>query len=280
MNAASPAVAAQAAVTERWTLMAVSALAYILSVALHEHGGHSAACLLLGGRPLEMGAFYVVCDYKGFSPLAIRLVAIAGPAMDLLLGLICFAILGRARGGAMTYFLWLLGSVGLMEASGYPLFSGVTGLGDLGMESDSALFGASPAWLWRIVLTLAGILAYVASVYYSLARLEPFLSGVGRARLRQPRLTALTSYFVGAATYLVIGAFNPHGWQIVLESVLPSSMGGTSGLLWMFQLADRKRSATGPGITFGRRWSWIIVAVLVTLGYALLFARTYRWPSR
>jgi hypothetical protein len=278
MNEASPAVSAPAPAPELLTLIAVSCLAYVLELALHEHAGHSAACVLLGGRPLEMGAFYVVCDYRGLSPLDVRLVAIAGPAVSLIVGFACLALLARVRGPVTSYFVWLLGTLGLMSASGYPLFSGITGIGDLGTETDGALHGASPEWLWRIVLTVAGILAYLGTVYFSLARIEPFLSGVGRARLAQPRRATLVSYLTGVAAYVVIGAFNPYGWQIVLTSVLPSAMGGTSGLLWMFSVANRTRSAAGTGIAFERQWGWIAAGALFTVCYAWLFARTYRWP--
>jgi hypothetical protein len=277
MNHRSAVATEQPVSAERWTLIAVSCLAYILAVALHEHGGHSAACVLLGGRPLEMGAFYVSCDQTRLSPLDIRLVAVAGPAVSLILGVGCFAVLGKLRGAATTYFLWLLGTVGLMEVSGYLLFSGVTGLGDLGTGPDGVLFGASPQLLWRGILTLSGAFTYVWVVHFSLERFEPFFFGTGPERLTLPRRAALTSYCMGAATYLLVGAFNPHGWQILLTSVLPAGLGGTSGLLWMFQLADPEGRAYGPGFTFERHWRWIAAGLIVTLAYGLIFARTYHW---
>ena len=52
---------------DKLTLMAISCLAYIIAVALHEHAGHSFACVLLGSHPTEMGAFYAECDYRGMS---------------------------------------------------------------------------------------------------------------------------------------------------------------------------------------------------------------------
>ena len=263
-----------------WTLIAISALAYIVSVALHEHGGHAAACVGLGSRPLEMGAFYVNCDNARLSPIAVRLVAIAGPLISLALGLTSFAILARipARAPATAYFFWLLGTLGLMEATGYVLFSGVMGIGDLGTEPDGALYGAAPPWLWRPLLAVIGVLLYVGAVRFALARLEPRLAGSGWARVAIANRAVMVSYLVGGATYGIIGAFNPYGWTILLTSALPASMGGTSGLLWMFRLTDRSRSASGPGLYFGRRWSYIAAALLMTLGYALVFARTLR-PS-
>jgi hypothetical protein len=274
------AIQPPAVLPERWTLIAISAVAYVLAVAVHEHGGHATTCLLVGSRPVEMNAFYVNCDDTRLTDLTRRLVELAGASVEALLGLVAFALLATVRSGPATaYFLWLLGSITLMAAAGYPLFSGVTGLGDLGISVDGALHGASPQWLWRLVLSLSGALLYFAVVRLSLARLEPLLSGEGRARVTPARKTALVSYLVGAATYLVISAFNPLGWLIVLTSALPSSMGGTSGLLWMFQLADRQRSAQGPGLAFGRRWSWILAGLIVTLAYGLVFARSLRWPA-
>lgn len=81
--------------------------------------------------------------------------------------------------------------------------------------------------------------------------LEPRLSGSGVTRIRPARLTALWSYFAGAGVYLAIGVLNPHGLVIVITSALASSMGGTSGLLWMTRLLKREPSAQGLGIYFG-----------------------------
>ena len=58
------------------SLIAVSCLAYIASVALHEHLGHAAACVLLGSHPPELGAFYISCDDARLADLAMRGVAL------------------------------------------------------------------------------------------------------------------------------------------------------------------------------------------------------------
>jgi hypothetical protein len=88
----------------------------------------------------------------------------------------------------------------------------------------------------------------------------------------------MISYFTGAVVYLAIGAFNPMGWTIIAMSVLPSSMGGTSGLLWMWPIY-RRRAATqadGQGLYFSRNWTWIGVSALVVLAYAIMFGPTWR----
>lgn len=54
------------------------------------------------------------------------------------------------------------------------------------------------------------------------------------------------------------------------------SLGATSGLLWMMQLLDRKRSVAAPGLVIPRRWGWIAAGVAVTLVYAAVLGPTIR----
>lgn len=278
MSITSAGVTAQTRFPDLWTLIAVSALAYIVSVGLHEHAGHTAACVLLGGHPLEMGAFYANCDYRGMSALDVRLVSLAGPVVSVLFGFLCLALLSAVRAHTMIYLLWLMGTVSLMAGAGYPLFSGLSGLGDLGMESGGVFSGVTPEWLWRALLTAAGVVAYVAAVYFSLWRILPFLCGEGRSQLTALRHAAAVSYVAGAVTYVIIGAFNPEGLSILLLSVLPSSLGATSGLLWMFSVARPRGAGTGPGIAFERSWRYIAFSALVIVAYGVTFARSLRWP--
>src|SRR6266516_7123816 len=77
------------------TLIAISALGSVVGVLLHEHLGHTAACVLLGSRPTELGAFYSDCDYSGMSDTSIRLVALAGPLVSLLIFGVCSLVLRR-----------------------------------------------------------------------------------------------------------------------------------------------------------------------------------------
>jgi hypothetical protein len=261
---------------DRLTLVAVSALAYIIAVALHEHLGHATACVLLGSHPREMGAFYVDCDDSRLTSLAIRLVAVAGPLVSLALGAICLPLAARVSTPPAFYFTWLPGTLGLIDATGYPLFSGISGLGDLGTSNDGALKGLTPEWAWRIAEAVAGLLAYIAVVYYAALTIAPRLGGVGRARIRGARITFTWSYVAGAAVYLAIGLLNPRGLVILVTSALASSMGGTSGLLWMSRVLGPEPSAQAAGIRFGRSWGWIIAAAALTLGYAVVFGPTLR----
>ena len=86
-----------------------------------EHLGHALTAFLLGSDFIELGAFYVDYDETGMSILAWRLVALAGPVVSLLMGIVSFLVLHRLTPSkpARYYFVWLLGTVGLMTATGY-----------------------------------------------------------------------------------------------------------------------------------------------------------------
>jgi hypothetical protein len=279
-NLAQPERAADAGWPDTLTLIAISCLAYILAVALHEHAGHSVACVLLGSHPKEMGAFYVDCDDASLSSEGMRLVALAGPVISLLTGIVCFLILQRvprpARAG--HYFVWLLGSLGLMSAAGYPLFSGVSGVGDLGMTRDGVFYQAAPEWLWRIGLTAFGAACYWWVAKFMWQTMGRQLNASDSVQLRHARRITLISYAAGAVVYAAIGLLNPYGFTIVAVSVLPSSLGGTCGLLAMWSMVRRypmpATQDTGPGLDFQRNWTWIGISAAVTIAYAGIFGPT------
>jgi hypothetical protein len=266
------------ALPDRLTLIAISALAYVVAVALHEHLGHTAACVLLGSRAVELGAFYVNCDDSLLSAAGARMVALAGPLVSLLTGIVSFLMLRRidAAARAAWYFTWLLGTLGLMTATGYPLFSGISGLGDLSVQAGGALHGAQPEWFWRACLSVAGAAGYFLVMRISARTLDPRVSGTGAGRVRSARIVMLISYLSGGAVYLAIGLLNPYGFVIVATSALASSLGGTSGLLWMRRLLDRTREVPPPGLYFPRSWRWTLVALAVTAAYAAVLGPTLR----
>lgn len=255
------------------SLIAISSLAYIASVALHEHLGHTAACVLLGGRPAELGAFYVDCDDARLSDLAVRSVALAGPVISLVVGLIALGALDRPPAGVARYFTWLLGSIGLMTGSGYLLFSGVSGLGDLGIESDSVFRHATHPWALRIALTLAGIAGYQLATRYCVQKIAASIPGSGVDRVRLFKRITWISYLSGAAVCLAVGALNPHGLIIVLESSAATSLGGTAGLLFMWHRLG-PCTTPGPTIVFSRRWDWIAIALVLIGAYAAVLGPT------
>lgn len=259
-----------------FTLVALSALSFTLAIALHEHGGHALACLSLGGHVAELGAFYIVCDPASLTGVSNRLVALAGPLASFLAGIVGLLLGGQTprTNIALKYFFWLFGTMNLMIAAGYLLFSGVTGIGDFGLDAFGVFYQAQPAWLYRVGLTILGLAGYLAVILLSLRQMDAFIGGSGVERVNRAQWLSLTSYLTGGVVALLIGLLNPHGLVIVLISSVASSMGGTSGLAWMMQLLDRKKAMSEPPLVMERRWGWIAASLVIVLVYAIILGPT------
>lgn len=255
------------------TVAAIAALAYVASTALHEHAGHALACQLLGGRVQALGAFYVQCDYRGLGSLAVRLVALAGPVMSLLLGVACAVVLPRLQTPLPRLFCWVLGSCGFMTAFGYLLFSGVAGIGDLGVGEEGVLHGVASPWLWRIAMAGVGYWLYDRAVVWSITRLGDLLGG-GPLRLVRVRRLALLCYLAGALVSVLIGLLNPEGLVIVLTSAVAASLGGTSGFAWGPYRVRLAVDDPQPAQAIPRSWGWVLVGCVVVLAYAVVFGPT------
>jgi hypothetical protein len=254
------------------TIIAIAAMVYVIAAALHEHVGHALACFLLGARVTELNAFYVNCDYQTISDSSIRAVALAGPLISLMTGIVAFAALKRLSSSSAQLKLcsWLLGSIGWMTATGYLLFSGATGLGDFGVSRDGMLFNASPEWLWRSVIFILGVASYALAMRMSIREMEKMIGGSGLNRITRARHLALTSYLAGGLVSVLIGLFNPAGIVIVLISAAAATLGGTSGLAWETQFMGRNKQTSQPLFQLERQWLWIVVAAVIVLIYGIV----------
>ena len=259
------------------TVIALAALAYVTGTALHEHLGHAASCVALGSHVEKFGAFYVDCDDTRLSTMRVRWVALAGPIVSLLTGLVCARLLRVARAPLTRLFTWMLASIGLMTAFGYMLFSAVSGIGDLGTGNEGLLHDVAMPWLWRVLMGGIGYWLYDRSVVWSMRTLAGIVGGREERPQRVQRIALLT-YIAGAVTCIVIGLFNPEGIVIVLTSAAAASLGGTSGFAW-----GPPRTRVGAGdsdaLAFPRNWAWIAASVVLVLAYAIVFGPTITMPA-
>ena len=266
--------------TDTLTVVAISALAYLLATFLHEAVGHGLSCVALGGKAKELSAFYFDCDYSGMGDFGIRAVALAGPLVSLLVGLGGLLWLRRTQSTPQTWFFaWLFMSIGFMIASGYLLFSGFSGIGDFGTDRNGALYRLEPEWLWRSIITVLGALGYWLTVRVSLREMERVIGGGGQERVSRAQGLALTAYLTGGILSVLIGFLNPYGLVIVLTSAAAASLGGTSALAWEMQLMDRRRVAPAgePTFTVPRSLTWLVAGGLFTLLYALILGPSLRF---
>jgi hypothetical protein len=258
------------------TLIALSAFSFMFATALHEHVGHALACASLGGQIKELGAFYVDCGYDSLSNMGNRFVALAGPLMSLIIGIMGVAIFNRTSKSnpQLKYFFWHFATVNLMIAAGYVLFSGVAGIGDLGTGQYGVFYQVQPEWIYRVGLALLGLASYYWVIRVSIQKMDTFIGGEGLERVNRAQMISLVSYLTGGLIAVLIGFLNPYGLVIVLISSVSSSMGGTSGLAWMMQLLNRKKNTGDTPFEMGRSWEWIAVSIVFLLAYAIVLGPT------
>jgi len=237
------------------TVIAISIVAFAISSVLHEGLGHGGACLLTGGHPRLLTSASFDCSIDN------RLIAAAGTLVNFITGFLCWLALRsfKQTRGTAKYFLWLMITINLMMAAGYFLFSGVANIGDWAQ----VIQGLQPEWLWRVALTLFGIMSYAAVVWLALRQLRTFLGERDWKRGGAKDLT-IGAYLTGGILFTIAGMFNPGGLVIVATSAAAASFGGTSGLAWMTQYLGGRfapRIVSDPLIV-QRSWAWIVLGVI------------------
>jgi hypothetical protein len=202
----------------------------------------------------------------GLGIVAGKLIAAGGPIVSVAVGILGFSALRFMRIASLTrfYFIWLLATVNLMQGTGYFLFSGFSGMGDLAGVID----GWQPLWLWRVVLVLIGAVTYYVTVIIAMKALLPLL-GSGPDRRKKALVLTLVPFITGSIVSLIAGSLNPAGVQLVLTSGLPATLGGTSGLIWGPQLLNIPALQTSPVDkgTLPKSVGWIVGAIIVGLAF-------------
>ena len=247
-----------------WTVGAIAVVAYALSNVIHEGLGHGGACIAVGGHPRQLTAVFFDGDLEGLPRSAARWVAAGGSLANLGAAAIASAALrlvpaGRGRG---RFFVWLILAVNLLQAFGYLMFSGISGIGDWA----DVVRDFQPAVAWRLLLIAAGaVLYFVVAPRWIMPWLVPFVpADRGERKARVRRLTVLP-YLVGGVTFVLAGVLNPLGWVYVLISAVAASFGGTSLLAWYPELWARRTPANPPAVPLGvpRSPGWLVAAAIV-----------------
>ncbi|HYL11172.1 MAG TPA: hypothetical protein VEU31_10575 [Candidatus Acidoferrales bacterium] len=253
---------------DRFTIIAVSALACILQDVLHEGLGHGVTAWLSGAHRVTMSTVALQSD------IDTRWISANGTLVNLLFAAIFWILLLRRRRfrPATQYFLVLAMAGNLFTATGYFFFSGVANFGDWA----AVIRGLQPHWMWQLGLVVLGVASYYASMLVVAAKLKPFRGNdQNTARLR---VLSWTPYFTDGILAGVAGVFNPLGLFYVLASALPSTLGANAGLLslpWMMRSQSRtEEGQVGP---LPRSLAWIATAVIVGLLFIFVLGRGLTW---
>ena len=258
------------ALPERPDLATVAAIAVVVDVSttlIHEGLGHGVACLLMGCKPLLLTSMQFQGDEQLLSSFAVSVISAGGSVANAAAGMLAIMLLRRNRERPRTgwFFLWLFATVNLLQAAGYPLYSGVSNIGDWAV----VIRQLRPVWLWRVLLILVGACAYWAVTRWAIGRLGQHLSASPPERVAEAYRYTLVAYGTGALLSVAAGLFEPGGLMLVLISGLAASLGGTSALAWGPQLLHDPRLGmpTELELRVTRDVRWIVIAALVAIAF-------------
>ncbi len=252
------------------TIAGLALLAMPLLTMWHEIGGHAAACVAMGGKVTEIGAFYVQCSGLDYWPDIF--VAAAGVLVDVGLALFAWAMWARASADLARLIWWYIAVVKGFVAAGYFAFSGVTGQGDLGPSGGFAGLGNPLAM--RAFLTLAGIAAYWW-LYQRAARTLATMIGQGPLTKTSRRRIGHLFYLVLGIGAVFVGLFNPVGIFITIMSAAASSFGGNAGFIWL----GYGTSDVGEPVPFriGRHWAILGLGVATSAIFGWVLGPSVRF---
>lgn len=239
------------------TIVAIAIAATVITDVIHEGLGHGGMCLATGGLPVAISTVHFECSAEPW------LVAAGGTIANLIVGTI-FWVVARAvtRSASGRYFFWLLMTFNLFDAGGYFLFSGIGNIGDWAV----VIAGWQPAWAWRLALIATGTVSYFfLFVPLCLRELRPFVGADAEIRVQRARRFTITPYLTCGILSCAAGVLNPVGPLLILISAAAASLGGKSGLAWMWTLLQGPRISSSelqmPEIN--RSWGWIFAGVIL-----------------
>jgi hypothetical protein len=254
------------------TVVAVAAIAISLNVAFHE-GVHALACIAVGGDLLEYSALYESCDSP--SEWQAKVVAGSAPTFNLIAGVLAWVVLRHSRGRApeTRFFLWLFMLMNWCYGAGYFILSGTTNIGDWAVVIN----GWEPNWLWRVLMTMAGILLFALFVGLALQEFGQFVGGKGEEQIRRANKLFAVCYVTSFVVILMAGFFCPYGFlSLPVTAGLFAVLGALSPLLWMtrwFRTERFVKVAKEP-MEIHRKWQWLFAGVAVVSTYVLVLGRT------
>jgi hypothetical protein len=265
-----------AAPLDRLTIMAIGIVTFIIANVLHEAVGHGGACLLVGGGAEELSSAHFSCHVDNPGGWQERVVASAGTLVNFAAAIV-FSVIYRGvdqRQQSLRYFSWLGMCTNYFVAAGYPLFSGLIGVGDW----VDVVQGWQPAWMWKVALVMCGAVLYFVIGIPMALRSMTSLIGAQPDRLKRASTLSVVPYLAGATATSIGALFNPIGAFVVFTSAA-AAFGGNSALAWMTQLLKGNRfpQTSDSLVAIPRSWSWIVFAATLLLIHVFVLGPSIRF---
>jgi hypothetical protein len=252
---------------DKLTVCAISVLAFIVADMAHEGIGHGLVALLTG---VQSG---VLSTVAWSSEVDSRLVAAGGTLVNLAMALGFWISLRNARTASAQagFFLLISLAFNLLAGTGYFFFSGVTDFGDWAV----VIAGLHPHWVWRFLLIVFGMAAYLSAVVVVGTGLVRYV-GVALDDHRRLQKLTLFPYITAVVLSSAAALFNPIGMQLMWQSALPATAGANSGLLWLRHYIPKGTVPDRGSDRINRSYGWIATAAICALVFILVVGRGIR----
>jgi hypothetical protein len=232
---------------------AIAALTFIVACTSHEVLGHGATCVAQGGRITLLSSVYFHCENGGV------MTDLAGPSVNLLLGLGAYALLARRTWPSNLHLVLVLTmAFNLFWLAGCMLVSALANKSDFAYALS--VLAINPPWLGRAALGTLGLLIYWFGMW-------------GTAKHTAQGKSLVISYAVagivscGAALFFV-GPVAPAVREAALES-----FGSAIGLLLLAHGMSRRSSHSSLSMPSSSGYGWLAAGVLATVAFILLLGR-------
>lgn len=255
---------------DRITVIAIAVIAYAAANFTHEIIGHCGMALVVGTKCTVISSTYI--PLETFPPTwKYNIIVVAGVTANFAVGLICLAILRRARPlprpvGILT---WLLMAVNLFLPSTYIAVAPIIKFGD-----SYILIQNLPAQIfWRPAVALAGGIAWWFSFRACRIELARLIGAKGREGRKIAWELVVPAYLTGGVLTVASGLFSQLDWKIAqLEAA-----GGTFGLtIWLlilpFFLPQIETQGREP-LNIPRSFGWIIAGALTAVIFVGVLGR-------
>ena len=248
---------------DRWTIIAVAAVACMLQSVLHEGLGHGVVAYLSGAH------FVTVSTVAEDADVDSKWILAAGTLVNLIAGAVFWMLLRWKRYSPVVRFFLVIAMAGnLFTGTGYFLFSGVANFGDWA----GVIRGMQPQWAWRVGLVAVGAVSYYAAMLLVKAELKAFRRSDMPRRIRG---LAWTPYFTEGVVATLGGLMNPAGVFYVIASAIPATMGANAGMMSLPGMVGR---GEGEGVGLIRRdWRWIGAAAVLVVLFVFVLGRGLTW---
>lgn len=236
------------------TTASVAIVAYAAMDMCHEVLGHGLATFFVDDvTPVSLTT--VALSSNG---VASRWVALAGPLINLMLGILALAWFRcLSTFGTGAFFLWLFAVVNLLNGTGYAIYSGVLDFGDLAV----VIAGWQPHMAWRVGMVVLGVAGYYLSLRVSAVSLARRLDACGIARRVIPRLV-WSAYLAGGLLLVSGAAMNPLS-NLILLSGASGGFVCMAGILFVPAVAEPGDVTSTGGESWQTSWPWVVSAVVV-----------------